>query len=90
MRFDFVTLTDGIDNLLTITRDLSKNGMFAIEPGGFYVGDEELRPIGVLARVRHAEDTGARSASTQARRLRHSICNRGRLSLCQWDRRPES
>lgn len=36
---------------------LSKNNMAAIKPGCLDSGDEELRPIGVLARVGHTQPT---------------------------------
>lgn len=33
--------------------------MAAVQPRGLFGGDEELRPVGVLARVRHGQPTGA-------------------------------
>lgn len=37
-----VTLADRINNFLTITHNLTKNGVLAIQPRGFYMGNEEL------------------------------------------------
>ena len=31
--------------------------MFVVEPRSLLVGDEELRPVGVLTRVGHGEET---------------------------------
>ena len=33
--------------------------MLAVEPGGLLGGDEELGPVGVLARVGHRQPAGA-------------------------------
>ena len=48
----YVALLDRIDYLLTLDH-LAKNGVYSIEMWGGYVGDEELRAVGVWAGIGH-------------------------------------
>lgn len=50
---------DALDNVHSFD-NLSENNVLAIQPRGGHSGDEELRAIGVLARVGHGEEARAR------------------------------
>eukprot|EP00469_Lotharella_globosa_P009903 CAMPEP_0167790076 /NCGR_PEP_ID=MMETSP0111_2-20121227/11090_1 /TAXON_ID=91324 /ORGANISM="Lotharella globosa, Strain CCCM811" /LENGTH=151 /DNA_ID=CAMNT_0007682415 /DNA_START=207 /DNA_END=662 /DNA_ORIENTATION=- len=45
---------DQIDNVLAL-KDLPEHHVLAVEPRGGDSGDEELRPVGIRTRVRHAQ-----------------------------------
>ena len=49
---DFVTLFDGIDDMLAIGH-LTENRMFAVKVRGCGVGDEKLGAIGTRPGIRH-------------------------------------
>ena len=55
-RYNSIALFNGIDDLLSITRHFAKDGVLAIEPGGFDMGDEELRAVGVRPGIRHTQN----------------------------------
>jgi len=55
LRADGLDLLDDVHSL----DDGAKDHVFAIEPAGGGGAQEELRAVGVGARVRHREDTGA-------------------------------
>ena len=43
----------------TYAENFGENDVLAVEPGGLLGGDEELGPVGVLARVGHRQPAGA-------------------------------
>ena len=45
--------------LVGVAGDLAEHGMFAVEPVGGHVGDEELAAVGAGAGVGHGQDAGA-------------------------------
>src|SRR5215470_7235972 len=58
-RDDGVALFDSIDDLLPVALHPAKNRVLAVEPGGFDMGDKELRAIGVWPGVCHTQDARA-------------------------------
>jgi hypothetical protein len=48
---------DGIDDVLALS-DFTEDAVFAVEPGGGFVSDEELGAVGAGAGVGHGEDSG--------------------------------
>ncbi len=54
---DAIALLDGIDDVLSFG-DFAEHCVFAVEPVGGHVGDEELASVGSRACVGHGEDAG--------------------------------
>lgn len=52
---DGVTLTDGVDNVLALG-NFAEDRMFAVEPWGGDVGDEELGTVGARTCISHGKD----------------------------------
>lgn len=53
---DFIALRNGIDNGLAIG-DFAENGVLAIQPGGWNVGDEKLTSVCAGTRIGHGQQT---------------------------------
>ena len=47
-----ITLPDCIDNILSLD-DVTKDGMFAVQPGCFGVGNKKLASVGPRTGIRH-------------------------------------
>jgi len=54
---DFVAAADGVDDILT-GGDFTEDRVFAVEPVGRDVSDEELGAVGARAGIGHGEDAG--------------------------------